>query len=221
MVQSKKRGFGLFFLCSAFLLSGCSSLNTSEATRLVTNLWQARAGVPAPTREKLAQIAHLQVTFENGASIFLALGRVNPDNSLTWVSSEGALLTTLNLRPVSSAGWPVDLDQVQPLSIDPVAAGTLSQSQTLPFYYRVDVAPSDYRMAALGEYYHITSGEFQNAFGSESVEVFEETWQLTDLGFNSVNRYQVASTGAVLAADVQLHPDFPRLKLSLASYGAN
>ena len=221
MMRLKKRGFGLFFLCSIFLLSGCSSVNTSEATRLVTNLWQARAGVPAPPHEKLAQIAHLQVTFENGASIFLALGRVNPDNSLTWVSSEGALLTTLNLRPVSSAGWPVDLDKVQPLSIDPVAAATLGQSQTLPFYYRVDVAPADYRMAALGEYYRIMSGEFQNAFGSEGVEVFEETWQLKDLGFNSVNRYQVASTGAVLAADVQLHPDFPRLKLRLASYGAN
>ena len=63
--------------------------------------------------------------------------------------------------------------------------------------------------------------EFQNTFGAESVEVFEENWQLTDLGFNSTNRYQVATSGAVLAADIQLHPDFPRLKLSLASYGAN
>ena len=120
MMRYKKRGFGLFFLCLAFLFSGCSSLNTSEATRLVTNLWQARSGVPAPTAEKLAQVAYLQVTFENGANIYMALGRVNPDNSLTWVSSEGALLTTLNLRPVSSAGWPVNLDQVQPLSADPV-----------------------------------------------------------------------------------------------------
>ena len=76
-------------------------------------------------------------------------------------------------------------------------------------------------MAALGEYRRVMADEFQNAFGSESVEVFEETWQLKDLGFNSVNRYQVATSGAVLAADVQLHPDFPRLKLSLASYGAN
>ena len=220
MVRSKKEVSASFFVFP-FLFSGCSSLNTSEATRLVTNLWQARAGVPAPTAEKLAQIAHLQVTFENGASIFLALGRVNPDNSLTWVSAEGALLTTLNLRPVSSAGWSVNLDQVQPLSADPVAAGTLSQSQTLPFYYRVDVSPADYRLAALGEYRHLMTGEFQNTFGAESVEVFEETWQLKDLGFNSVNRYQVATSGAVLAADVQLHPDFPRLKLSLASYGAN
>ena len=221
MMRCIKRGFGLFFLCLAFLLSGCSSLNTSEATRLVTNLLQARAGVPAPTAEKLAQVAHLQVTFENGANIYMALGRVNPDNSLTWVSSEGALLTTLNLRPVSSAGWPVNLDQVKPLSADPVAAGTLNQSQTLPFYYRVDVAPADYRMAALGEYHRVMADEFQNAFGVESVEVFEETWLVKDLGFNSVNRYQVATSGAVLAADVQLHPDFPRLKLSLASYGAN
>lgn len=221
MMRWKKRGFGLFFLCSIFLLSGCSSVNTSETARLVTNLWQARAGVPAPTSEKLAQIAHLKVSFENGADIYMALGRVNADNSLTWVSSEGALLTTLNLRPVSSAGWPVNLDQVQPLSADPVAAGTLSQSQTLPFYYRVDVAPADYRMAALGEYRRVMADEFQNTFGAESVEVFEENWQLTDLGFNSTNRYQVATSGAVLAADIQLHPDFPRLKLSLASYGAN
>ena len=99
MMRYKKRGFGLFFLCLAFLLSGCSSLNTSEATRLVTNLWQARAGVPAPTAEKLAQVAHLLVTFENGANIYMALGRVNPDNSLTWVSSEGGVVDNFKLAP--------------------------------------------------------------------------------------------------------------------------
>lgn len=211
----KKGGASLLFLC--LILSGCGALpaDMRASVELVGRLIQP---VPTISEDKLKSAGHLRVTFENRQTIYMVLGRINPDNSLTWASADGALMTTLNLRPIETSGFEVDLRRLQPMSQDPVALGQFDRAGRRDFYYRMDVRPADYRLVAQGNYRSDGTEPFTNRFTQVQTKRYIETWRLDRLDWQHQNEYWVAQDGVIVKSRVQLHPQQPMMELSLASY---